>query len=353
MRIVLTYNLKRKDLSRNKPPDFYSEFDSCKTVSSIADALRERGHRVSLVEADENLLRYFLRNKGRADFVFNIAEGINGIARESQVPAILDFLRIPYTGSSVLAMAVALDKASTKKILLSENIPTPKFQLFSTGKEGLNCGLKFPLIVKPNAEGSAKGIFSSSVVYDRHSLFRRIRKVIKYYQQPALVEEFIEGKELTVGIVGNARPKVFPILEVDFSSCRGSGESFYSWRMKEFQGDVKKHLTPTFYCPARLKVSLVEKISSLALRAHKAIGCWDFSRTDFRLDKKDNPYVLEINPLPGLDPEESNFPLMARAGGIEYIDLVNQILDAALERVNGRYKFKPRLTERSERKFYG
>lgn len=338
MKIVLTYNLKKKIHEKGKPADFYSEFDSPKTVNSITQALRDRGHKVSIVEANENLLRYFLRHQKNIDFVFNIAEGVNGVSRESQVPAILDFLNIPYTGSNVLAMALALDKAYTKKIFEKEDIPTPRFQLFSTGKERLSLNLKFPLIVKPNSEGSAKGIYPSSVVRDKLSLYRQIKRIIRHYHQPALAEEFIEGRELTVGVVGNGRLKALPILEIDFSTCRGSGEYFYSWRMKEFQGDFRKHLTPTFYCPAKLEARLAKRISRLALRAHRAVGCWDISRTDFRLDKRGKPYVLEINPLPGLDSEESNFPLMAKAAGIQYTDLINQILEAAVKRVNGKYK---------------
>lgn len=329
---MITYNLKRKEFNKNRPLDFYSEFDSFKTVDSIACALRENGHKVKLVEADRNLLRYLLRNRGKIDFIFNIAEGINGASRESQVPAILDFLGIPYTGSGVFSLALALDKAYTKRILEAEGIPTPRFQLFSTGKENLDSTLEFPLIVKPNAEGSGKGIHSSSVVQDEKDLYRQVKRIIRRYNQPALAEEFIDGRELTVGVVGNGRLTVLPILEIDFNSCRGSGEFFYSWRMKEFQGNVKKRLTPTFHCPAKLAPSLTRKISSLALKSHKAIGCWDISRTDFRLDKEGRPFVLEINPLPGLDPEESNLTLMTKAAGIEYTELIDQILEAAIDR---------------------
>ncbi|MCM8783592.1 MAG: ATP-grasp domain-containing protein [Candidatus Omnitrophica bacterium] len=337
MNILLVYNLKRKNLSKGVPPDFYSEFDSYKTVGSIAEALRKKGHKVNLVEANNQLIAYLLRNREKIDFVFNIAEGINGYSsRESQIPAILDFLRIPYTGSNVLAMAVALDKAYTKKLCLAEGIPTPKFQLFVTGREKLDSALRFPLIVKPNAEGSAKGIYRDSVVYDRKNLLEKIKRVMCNYKQSVLVEEFIVGKELTVGIIGNDSPLVLPILEIDFSSCRGSGEFFYSWRMKEFQGNQEQHLTPTFYCPARLKPDTAAEISHLALKAYKALGCYDFCRIDFRLDKKNRPYLLEINPLPGLDPLESNLPLMARTAGINYNQLINKILESAVKRVNGK-----------------
>ncbi|MCM8778462.1 MAG: ATP-grasp domain-containing protein [Candidatus Omnitrophica bacterium] len=346
MNILVIYNLKRKNFFKGIPRDFYSEFDSYKTVKAIADALRERGHRVRLKEANGQLLSYLIDQKREIDFVFNIAEGINGYpSRESQVPAILDFLEIPYTGSNVLTLAISLDKFYTKKLCIVENIPTPKFQFFPTEKEKIDSSLRFPLIVKPNAEGSAKGITKDSVVYNKQKLREQINRVIRDYKQPALVEEFIEGKEITVGILGNDSPVVFPLLEIDFSSCRGSGEFFYSWRMKEFQGDRTKHLTPTFYCPARIEEKVAKKISELALKAYRAIGCFDFSRIDFRLDRENNPYFLEINPLPGLDPIESNFPLMARTAGISYKELVNKILEVALKRVNGRFKKGGRLVE--------
>ncbi|MGE4357384.1 MAG: ATP-grasp domain-containing protein [Candidatus Omnitrophota bacterium] len=343
MKITIIYNLKKKNFPKGIPPDYYSEFDSYKTVNSITKALEDAGHRVALKEANESLFFYLLNNKKNIDFVFNIAEGRNGcVGRESQVPAILDFLGIPYTGSNVLTMAIALDKAYTKKLCILEGIPTPKFQLFSTGKETLDPSLRFPLIVKPNAEGSAKGISKDSVVYDKKRLLAQIEKIKSEYKQTVLVEEFIEGKEITVGIIGNDTPLVLPILEIDFSSCKGSGEFFYSWRMKEFQGDLEKKLTPTFYCPARIRREVAERISCLALRIYRLLGCYDLCRMDFRLDKKENPYFLEVNPLPGLDPEESNFPLMARAGGLSYNELINRILESAVRRVNGKLGRKKR-----------
>jgi D-alanine-D-alanine ligase len=317
------------------PPDNCSEFDSPKTIKYIADALIEGGNTVFLVEADENLPKWFLENN--VDIVFNIAEGTSGESRESQVPAILEYLRIPYTGSGVLPLAMALDKAITKKLLRHEGVPTPEFQVFTHEDERLNPCLKFPLIVKPNREGSAKGIHADNVVRDKDQLYRKVREVIRLYKQEVLVEEFIEGKELTVGIIGNSHLRVLPILEIDFSGCKESGEFFYSWRMKEFQGDEEHHLNPAFYCPARLSAELKERVEKTALAAHKALGCLDLSRIDIRLKDDGTPYILEVNPLPGLDPEESNLTVMTKSAGILYSDLINGILKCALERYcNGR-----------------
>jgi D-alanine-D-alanine ligase len=329
MKVALTYNLKKED--ETKPADYFSEFDSEETINAISAALRSRGHSVASVEADQpNLFSFFKQN--RVDMVFNIAEGKHGKFRESEIPAILDFLDIPYTGSNTFSLALALNKAMTKKILKADGIPTPNFQVFSKGNEKLNPELKFPLIVKPNLEGSAKGISRSNVVNTEKELYEKANELIKDYKQEVLVEEFIEGKELTVGVLENGKTTILPILEIDFSSCTKSGEFFYSWRMKEYQGDDNLGLTPTFYCPARLDKDTERRVKEVALRTHHALGCFDISRTDIRLSHDNVPYVLEINPLPGLNPKESNFPIMAYAAGIKYDELIEAILMSAYQR---------------------
>ncbi|HRZ13944.1 MAG TPA: ATP-grasp domain-containing protein [Candidatus Omnitrophota bacterium] len=329
MKIALTYNLKKEDES--KPPDYFSEFDSEETINAISSALRSRGHSVAHVEADNpNLLSFFKNNP--VDMVFNIAEGTRGKFRESQVPAILEYLNIPHTGSDTFSLALALNKAMTKKILIADNIPTPRFQVFVKGTETLDPQMCFPLIIKPNLEGSAKGIMKENFVSDATALYRRLKELIGRYHQEMIVEEFIEGTELTVGILENGTATILPILEIDFSTCAKSGEFFYSWRMKEFQGDEAKGLTPTFHCPARLDKATETLVKETALKTHRAVGCYDISRTDIRLNKHGIPYVLEINPLPGLNPKESNFPLMVYAAGMKYEDLINSILMNAFQR---------------------
>jgi len=329
MKIALTYNLKKKD--DTKPADYFSECDSAETINAIVNAIRRKGHHVEAIDVEyPKLFSYFRKNS--VDMVFNIAEGKSGKFRESEVPAILDYLNIPYTGSDTFSLALALNKALTKKILKAENIPTPDFQVFVKGTERLNPELKFPLIVKPNCEGSAKGISKANVVDNADDLFKRVKETLRVYKQEALVEEFIEGKELTVGILENGKTRVLPILEIDFSGCKNSGEYFYSWKMKEYQGNKELGLVPAFHCPARLDKETVERVKDVALRTHRAVGCLDISRTDIRLDKFNTPYVLEINPLPGLDPKESNFPIMAYADGMQYEDLIEAIILSASER---------------------
>ena len=280
MKIALTYNLKKKD--ETKPADYFSEFDSEETVSAIVNALKSKGHTVDTIDVEyPNLFSYFRKNS--VDMVFNIAEGKCGKFRESEVPAILDYLNIPYTGSSTFSLALALNKALTKKILKAENIPTPYFQVFTKGTEELDPALKFPLIIKPNCEGSAKGINKTNVVNTKEELIAKVKEIINLYRNEALVEEFIDGKELTVGILENGKTTVLPILEIDFSSCKNSGEYFYSWRMKEFQGNKEMGLEPTFHCPARLDKETEERVKEASLRTHRALGCFDISRTDIRL----------------------------------------------------------------------
>lgn len=331
LRIGLTYNLKRKGIE-GYPEDFFSEFDGPETIEQLKCALEALGHEVFLVEANKELVQWFSTNK--VDIVFNIAEGVIGEGREAQVPAVLDFLSIPYTGSGILTMALSLNKAYSKRVFFYENIPTPKFHIYHSVQQIKDVNLKFPLIVKPNCEGSAKGISSTSVVLDITRLRQEVEQTILKYKQDALVEEFIEGRELTVGILGNKELKVLPVLEIDFSSCKGSGEYFYSWRMKEYQGDATLKLTPTFYCPARLKAEEYETVCAIAKKTYRALGCLDFARIDFRLATDGTPYVLEVNPLPGLDPKESNLTFMAGKTNISYTELIKIILESALMRYN-------------------
>ena len=332
LRIALIHNVKPSAKGSHLPEDYYSECDSPKTVQAIAKTLENLGHAVFPVEANRRLPDWLKKNP--VDLAFNIAEGFQGEAREARVPALLELLEIPYTGSGVLALALALDKARSKQMFRAAGVPTPNFQLFRQADESLDRRLHFPLMVKPNREGSAKGIWASSVVHHETGLRIQIQKVLDRYDQEVLVEEFIDGTELTVGILGN--DQVLPVLEIDFSECAPSGEFFYSWRMKEFQGNKDLHLNPRFWCPARLPDSVTEGVGAVALRAAKAVGYRDISRVDIRLSSDGIPFVLEVNPLPGLDPEESNFPIISKAAGITYEALLAHLVHLALERSQGK-----------------
>ena len=328
LRVALIRNLKPLVKDPARPADYYSECDSQKTVNAITKAIRKAGHRVLPAEADRDLPAWLTKNP--VDLAFNIAEGFEGGAREARVPALLELMGIPYTGSGVLALALALDKAKSKQVFRFHGIPTPNFQLFRHADESLDARLKYPLIVKPNTEGSAKGISASSVVSDERALRVQVRHVLETYDQEVLVEEYIEGTELTVGILGS--DQILPVLEVDFSPCKGSGEFFYSWRMKEYQGDKEQKLTPRFWCPARLDPVVTQAVQSVAWKAAGALGTRDVARVDIRLSPEGIPYVLEVNPLPGMDPEESNLPVMTRAAGLSYEAFIHRLIDLAAGR---------------------
>ncbi|MBN2097749.1 MAG: ATP-grasp domain-containing protein [Candidatus Omnitrophica bacterium] len=329
LKVALVYNLKRPEY-KQLCADYCSEFDSAETIEAIAAALRLGGNQVFLIEQDRRLIDNIRTNN--VDIVFNIAEGFSGPSREAQVPAMLDFLNIPYTGSGVLALALSLDKAMSKQIFVTQGIPTPRFQLFKNAPETLNPNLCFPLIVKPNCEGSAKGIHSTSVVKDKLQLVEEISRVKKNYRQDVLVEEFIQGRELTVAILGNDPPEVLPILEIDFTDCKNKKEFFYSWEVKEYQGIDPRYPDPKFFCPAHLSVEQEKQVKNVALAAHQALGCQDLSRVDIILGQNSNIYVLEVNPLPGLDPQESNLTKIAQAAGLSYPDLINSILASTVKR---------------------
>jgi D-alanine-D-alanine ligase len=329
LKIALICNMKPAVKDPSLPLDHYSECDSLKTVGYITKAIEAAGHTVVAVEADATLPKWLSENK--VDLAFNIAEGFHGEAREALVPALLETLGIPYTGSGVLALALALDKARSKMVFKACGIPTPNFQIFTREDEPLDPKLHYPLIVKPNYEGSGKGITANSVVRSETALRAQVRRILEEYKQEVLVEEFIDGTELTVGILGD---DVLPILEIDFSSCAPSGESFYSWRVKEYQGNKEMHLDPKFHCPARLTAPVSAAVSAVAKKASLSLGCRDIARVDIRLSGDGIPYVLEVNTLPGLDPEESNIPMMIRAAGIAYEDLIGKIIELALVRRN-------------------
>jgi D-alanine-D-alanine ligase len=264
------------------------------------------------------------------------------------VPAILEMLRIPYTGSGVLTLALSLDKPMTKRVLSHHGLSTPTFQTFERLNEPLDADMRFPLFVKPSREGTGMGVTAESIVHDERQLRAQLRRQFDTYDQPILVEHFVEGREVTVGLLGNltwpvARrlpedleaPRIsrglhfFPALEVDMSRYPEEEAGIYTSRMKtEWAHEFYYH------CPAPLPPQLVEELNWLAAATFRVTGCFDVGRVDFRLDAHDNdkPYILEINPLPGLNPGYSDLPLEAQADGWTFEQLVNRILMEAIDR---------------------
>ncbi len=358
MRIALLANLKDNAPTwEGMPPDQWDDLDSYKTIEAILTALASGGHEAEFMEARleppfslvEKLRRY------KPDLCFNIAEGHWGDGREAQVPSVLEMLRIPYTGSKVMTLALALDKPMTKRILTYHELPTPEFQTFEQPDEpvdtdllGPDGELKFPLFCKPSREGTSVGVSAESIVYTVAQLREQVDKQSKRYNQPVLCEHYIKGREITIGMVGNLRPNAarrlsertaptilptsltfFPPLEVDTGRYDPSEAGLYTNRMKVELADEFY-----YFCPAPLDEAMVRQLNLLAAAVFRVIGCKDVGRVDFRLDEEDNnrPYILEVNPLPGLNPGYSDLCLEAQAAGWSYERLINTIVDLAVER---------------------
>ena len=323
LRAGITYNLKKNissDLS-----DAEAEFDDLETIEALKTVLETAGFAVELYEADEELPVRLSR--GRPDIVLNIAEGSRGRGREAHVPAILNFLGIPFTGSDETTMCIDMDKALTKRLVSSHGIITPEYRLIKKNAPLPEIDLPFPVIVKPNTEGSSKGISEFSIVHDEAALSRLLKEKINAYKQDMLIEEYISGREFTVGILGNAaRLQVFPPMEIIFDEKAGG---IYSYEVKRnFRQYVR------YECPPNISAKLRNEIESSAETVFHSLGCRDLARMDFRLSREGRLYFIEINPLPGLASGYSDFPMLAEFCGMDYGTLIRNVMGNALTRYN-------------------
>ena len=345
-RVAVLANIKDEHipLPPDVPPDAYADYDHIETIRHIQAAIESDGHQTVFIPANRDL-PYALKEI-QPDICFNIAEGLGGDSREAQTPALLEMLAIPYTASRVQANALALDKTLSKRIWRDRRLPVAPFQEFTHGDESLRPELKFPLFVKPAREGTGMGVDRHAKVENEAELRERVRYVIRAYEQPALVETFLPGREFTVGVMG--RPDAiqftrhaewygndgfhrFPIMEVDANNSSVT-PGIYSNAAKSINVDAEG--APGYYCPAKVDPDLEKKLQHLALRAHTILGAVDISRVDMRLDAEGQPRVIEINPLPGLTPDYSDLCLMANAEGISYKDLILEILYLGASRWN-------------------
>jgi len=301
--------------------------DEQKTITrkSIAQILKEK-YQVIEIPADENILSKLKQSK--IDMALNLSTGVRGESRQSQIPAILEMEGIPYIGSGILSHGLALNKAMAKIIFEYNKIPTPKFQIFNNHLEKLDPNLSFPLIVKPACEGSGFGIYKDSVVHNQSQLRKKVEFLLSKYQPPVLVEEFIEGREFTVGILGNGQDKrVLPIMEINFDDVPEEFGKFYTFEVKTKLDDKTK-----YFCPAPISKELEHKIKEAASKAFDSLGCRDISRVDVRV-RDNQPYIIEINSLPGLKPTYSDLPKMALKAGLEYRQLIFLLLEGAIKRI--------------------
>ncbi|MDH5734379.1 MAG: ATP-grasp domain-containing protein [Candidatus Bathyarchaeota archaeon] len=325
MRIALILNTRRAE------SEFEVEYDPPHTIELIKHGILATGHEYIFIEADENFVENLKALK--LDLVFNRAEGLRGESRESHVPAILEMLGIPYVGSNVLTTAIGLNKAWAKKVLLYHGISTPKFYVCKNDQEAEKISGGFPYILKPNEEGSSMGITEENVVHSKTQLRIKLKRMIEEYQQPILIEQFIQGREFSTGLLGRPgkNPEVLSILEIEFSKFPEVGGVF-GQRAKTVLDSLNHHI-----CPAQIPKNLKKLLERLSIDIWYALGVKDFARIDFRMNDKEEFFFLEINPLPGMDfdTEENDlsfYPYMAMKSGYTYDELIRRLLESACAR---------------------
>ena len=330
LKVGFAFNVKRIKPTDDPATDQDAEYDAPSTLDAIRDAIRSYGHEVIDFEANSDFP--VLLHSSDIDFVFNIAEGLGGRNRESQVPAILELLNIPYTGSDSSSLTLTLDKALAKKVVAQAGVPTPKFQLFVTGKEPLKKDLRFPVIVKPVAEGSSKGVTDMSVARGEEELRTLTQAMIVKYRQGALAEEFLTGREFTVALLGERRPRVLPPMEIVFLNDK-KDLPIYSYQHKlDPRGEVR------YDNPALIDPLLKRRIEKTARTAFEALGCRDYARIDLRLNAEGEVNFIECNPLPGLTPGWSDLCLITQAAGMSYRELIGEIMAPAIRRLKEHRK---------------
>jgi D-alanine-D-alanine ligase len=326
MHVGLTYDLREEYLAAGYGELETAEFDRPDTIDALADALRELGHEPDRIGNARRLVER-LACGDRWDLVVNIAEGLRGVAREAQVPAILDVYEIPYTFSDPLVMGLCLHKGLAKTVVRAAGVPTPDFAVVERVEDLDDLELPFPLFAKPVAEGTGKGIGPSSKLHDRSALERVCAELLDRYRQPALVETYLPGRELTVSLVGTgSNARVLGTLEIIL--LPGAEPDAYSYKNKEFCEELVGYplVRPEYD-------EEVRRAELLALRAWRALGCRDAGRIDFRSDEAGRPHFLEANPLAGLHPSHSDLPMLCTALGIPYRTLIDSILRSAMERL--------------------
>jgi D-alanine-D-alanine ligase len=321
MRIGLTYDLRDDYRALGFTEEQTGEFDEAVTIDALHAAIAHHGHEVERIGSIRALVAALAA--GRTwDLVFNIAEGVSGIAREAQVPALLEAYGIPFTFSSADVLVTAMDKALAKLVVRSAGVPTPDFVVVRNARDIRAVQMPFPLFVKPLAEGTSKGVQETSRVADKQALTVKCMEILRLHKQPALVETFLPGREFTVGLLGtgaDARP--IGVSEISFKP--GGDPSAYSYRNKM---DAFDELTAA-------TGDLAQAAAEVALAAWRALGCRDAGRIDIRCDAEGNPAFIEANPLAGLRPGWSELTVLAEQAGMSYNELISAILEQAATRV--------------------
>mgnify|MGYP005841476061 CR=1 FL=1 len=344
LRIGLCFNLRSSGLpgsasARDGPEDAQAEYDSWSTVSALAEALSFHGScRVITLPFGPDLPHLLAAT--RPDVVFNIAEGEWGRSRESLAPAVLELLGVPYVGSDPVALGVAMDKALAKAVVAGSGVAVARGARVEVGEDAVEAAglVPLPAFVKPVAEGSSKGVRRGSRVNTLDEMVRQVQWVHRWYGQAALVEEYLPGREFSVGLVGNGAPFALPVLEVRPLMPTPEGTFVYCYHTKS--GNLEQYL-----CPAPITPQLSEQLVGAARTVFRALGLRDMARVDFRLGADGTYRFLEVNPLPGLS-ATSLFTAQAAAAGLDLSELVARIVHSACIRWLDDPRLSPRLRDR-------
>jgi D-alanine-D-alanine ligase len=324
VRVGLTYDLREEYLAAGHGLEETAELDRPETIAALTAAIHARGHEPIPIGGLRALARRLLAGE-RWDLVFNIAEGLYGLARESQVPALLDAWRIPYTFSDPMVLALTLHKGMAKRVVRDCGVPTPDFRVVAEPADLAGFDLPFPVFAKPVAEGTSKGIGAASRVESVAALRAVCADLLARFAQPVLVERYLPGREFTVGVLGSGRAaRVLGVMEVLLAPAAEADA--YSFHNKEHYDeglvDYRIEAGP-----------LAGRVAATALAAWRGLDCRDGGRVDVRLDEAGVPQFLEVNPLPGLNPQRSDLAILARLTGLDYDGLIGAILDSGLARV--------------------
>lgn len=322
MNIGLTYDLRDDYRKEGYSEEETAEFDRESTVASIEQALQRLGYKTDRIGHVRRLLQR-LASGDTWDMVFNICEGMHGIGREAQVPALLDIFRIPYTFSDPLVLSLTLHKGMTKRVVRDYGIPTANFRIVENMDDCETVDLRYPLFVKPNAEGTGKGISAMSRVSNREELDNICRNLLPRYPSGLLVEEYLPGREFTVGILGTARDgHAIGIMEILYKT--EDTKNIYSYQTKSDYLKAVAYRVP--------EPEIAEKCISIALKTWYVLGCRDGGRVDIRVDRSGVPNFIEVNPLAGLDEVHSDLPILAYMHGYDFDRIIGEIMVSARKR---------------------
>jgi len=335
MHIGLTYDLRQEYLAAGFSEDETAEFDRPDTVDSIAQALQQLGHTTDRIGHARQLVQRLAKG-GAWDLVFNIAEGLEGIAREAQIPAILEVYGIACTFSDPLVMALTLHKGLTKAVVAAGGVPTPRFAVVESAANVKQIDLPFPLFAKPIAEGTGKGVSPLSKAKDRAALQAVCEQLLTQYQQPVLVETYLPGREFTVGITGTGAAAV-ALGTIEIVLLESAEADAYSYINKERCEELVE-----YRLVHAARDEQVREAEAVALAAWRILGCRDAGRVDLRCDAAGRASFMEVNPLAGLHPEHSDLPILAKKVGLPYVELIQRIVESAAPRVEEAKRSKAR-----------